>query len=160
MQIYDIRLGLKRSFSDLEDDFGFLMNFQNPVMAQLNIHKKPPEPGKAWRLSQQMALPYVYLNVGRGTSLCEVSRSPRKIPSFTGKCCSFEDLIHQWRSSPTHPRKPPIQSTSSSTHMTLENSKSPNSFTCFLHNIARAASSLAQNLLSASRTSRLAFPVL
>lgn len=97
MQIYNISLGLRPSFSALQDAFGFLMNSQNPVLAQLHVHDEPPAAGKSWRVSEHMNLPFIFMHVLTSQSRCKISSSPRGIPLITSRSCNFAELLNVWR---------------------------------------------------------------
>lgn len=97
MQIYSISLGQQPNFSALQDAFGFLMNSQNPVLAQLHMHDVPPVKGKSWRVSEHMDLPFIFMHVLTSQSKCRIFSSPRGIPLITGRSCNFAELLNVWR---------------------------------------------------------------
>ena len=98
MQIYDISLRLTSKFSALQDRFGFILNFENPVFAQLHMHDKPPAVGNCWRLSEHVNIPFVLMHALSSSSKCEIYSSPRGIPLITGISCNFAELLNMWRS--------------------------------------------------------------
>ena len=98
MQIYNISLGRQSSFSILQDAFGFLLNSQNPVLAQLHMHQEPPATGKSWRVSEHMNIPFIFMHVLTSRPECKIYSSPRRIPLFSGRSCNFIDLLNVWRS--------------------------------------------------------------
>ena len=102
MQIYDISLHLTSSFSALQDKFGFILNSQNPLFAQLHVHDKPPAAGKCWRVSEHMSLPFVFMHALTSRSKSKIYPSPRGIPLITGMSCDFQELLNLWQSAAHH----------------------------------------------------------
>lgn len=102
MQIYDISLHLTSELSTLQDKFGFILNAQNPVFAQLHVHDKPPAVGKCWRVSDHMSIPFVLMHALSSRSKCEIYSSPRGIPQIKGMSCNFAELLKIWRTIAYH----------------------------------------------------------
>ena len=98
MQIYIISLGRQSCFSILQDAFAFLLNSQNPVLAQLHMHHEPPATGKSWGVSEHMEIPFVFMHILTSRPECKIYSSPRRIPLFSGRFCRFIDLLNVWRS--------------------------------------------------------------
>ncbi|KAI1735502.1 hypothetical protein F4680DRAFT_435469 [Xylaria scruposa] len=121
MQVFGFRLGKCRpgvslsrvfSISDLEDELGQELLAKYPLISQLFIHKKAPEPGKAWRIGKNSHLAArlpsgLYISIRlqldksdkllhRSKLTCAVSRTNSLFGQFDGPTCNLSVLNEVW----------------------------------------------------------------
>lgn len=106
MQIYGLRLGgsapdaptnKEFTLADLEDEFGKALNEQSPILAQMFIHSKNPEPGRSWRISQYSKVPKPLMVYTEPKSQCQISMTQLRQAELKGWICSYKSLLHLWK---------------------------------------------------------------
>lgn len=102
MQVYNLRLGSSQdpqktfTLNELEDQLAVSLNSISPMAAQLFVHRYPPQPGKAWRVTKECVLPSVYYITGEIENCCSIKGHEGTNPLFLGLGCPLAFLQQFW----------------------------------------------------------------